>query len=108
LQRIIEATQKHKLTWEEHFDGWYCAEIGTHNEKVLIRRMFIEAANQVGADPYFVEFSMPGWNTRFAITGDSEGWRSVKQILGAAFEGKWSNSVERATSFLGVHLPRET
>jgi hypothetical protein len=105
LQRILEATRNRTLVWEQHFDGYYCANIGAHNEKVMIRRMFIEATNQVGADPYFVDFHMPGWNTRFAITGDSEGWRLIQQILDAAFDGKWNNSVERAISFLDVHLP---
>lgn len=104
LRRILAATEDGRLTWRPEADGWYSAAIGAHNEQILIRRMFIEAANQVGADPYFVEFSMPGWNSRYAIVGDSEGWQWIKRILEAGVGG-WETDYKRSIDFLDVHLP---
>jgi hypothetical protein len=67
--------------------------------------MFLEATNQAGADPYFVEVHIPWWKARFAITDDSEGWRAVKKILNAAFPGELDDSIDEAMSYLDVHLP---
>lgn len=71
----------------------------------MIRRMFIEATNQIGADPYFVELSMPFWNTRFAITDDSDGWRAIRGILNAAFPGGWEGGAAQALRHLELKLP---
>ena len=57
--------------------------------------MFMEAANRIGTDPYFVEFQMPFRNARFAITDDSEGWKAIRAILNAAFPDGWENDVKR-------------
>ena len=78
IRRILAATEDGRLKWHQEFDGCYSPNIGTDNEKIIIRRMFIEATNQVGADPYFVQFSMPGWNGRYAVVDDSEGWQSFE------------------------------
>ncbi len=104
LSRILAATQDGRLQWHQEFDGWYSAAIGTHNERILIRRMFVEAANQVGADPYFVEFSMPGWSARYAIVDDSEGWQWIRQILEAGVGG-FDNDLTATIEYLDVHLP---
>jgi len=104
LSRILAATEDGRLKWHKEFDGWYSAAIGTHNERILIRRMFIETTNQVGAEPYFVEFSMPGWNGRYAIVDDSEGWQWIRRILEAAIGG-WDTDYERTLAYLDVHLP---
>jgi hypothetical protein len=106
LSRILVATECGRLVWQEDADGWFSAQIGSHNEKILIRRMFIEATNQIGADPYFVQFSMPGWNTRFAITGDSDGWRAISKILNAAFPEGWDSGARGAIAYLDLQLPQ--
>src|SRR5205809_438728 len=89
LDRLLEATKQGRITWQKDPDGWFKAGIGSHNEYVLMRQIFMEATNQIGADPYFVEFTMPGWNTRFTIADDSEGWRRICGILNAAFPDGW-------------------
>ena len=104
LARILAATEEGRLEWHQEFDGWYSAAIGKHNERILIRRMFIEATNQVGADPYFVQFSMPGWNGRYAIVDDSEGWQWIRRILEAGIGG-WDEDYSRTLDYLDIHLP---
>lgn len=106
LSRILTATVDGRLKWHANFDGWYSTPIGTHNDQILIRRMFIETTNQVGADPYFVEFSMPGWNGRYAIVDDSEGWQWIRRILEAAGIS-FSNDFQRTLDYLDVHLPEK-
>ena len=104
LRRILAATEDGRLKWHQEFDGWYSANIGSHYEKIIIRRMFIEATNQVGAAPYFVQFSMPGWNGRYAIVDDSEGWQWIRRILEAGIGG-WDTEYERTIEYLDIHLP---
>jgi hypothetical protein len=104
LSRILAATVDGRLKWRQEFDGWYSAAIGAHNERILIRRMFIEATNQVGADPYFVQFSLPGWSGRYAIVDDSEGWQWIRKILEAGIGG-WDVDYKRTLDYLDVHLP---
>lgn len=106
LKRILAATEAGRLVWHQEFDGWCSASIGTHNERVMIRRIFIEASNQVGADPYFVEFSMPGWNARFAMVEDSEGWQWLRKILDARIGG-WDKDLSQTIEYLDTHLPEE-
>jgi hypothetical protein len=69
--------------------------------------MFIEATNQVGADPYFVEISLAGWSARFAITDDSDGWRAVREILNAAFPDSWLPTPKVALDQLELKLGQE-
>lgn len=104
LSRILAATEAGQLKWHQEGDGWYSAVVGTHNERIIIRRMFIEATNQVGADPYFVEFSMPGWNGRYAIVDDSDGWQWIRRILEAGVGG-WETNYKRTLAYLDMHLP---
>ena len=105
LQRVLAATEDGRLEWHQEFDGWYSAAVGAHNEKALIRRMYLGADNQIGADPYFVEFSIPGWKARFAIVNDSEGWQWIRKILDAGV-GDWENDTSRTIEYLNVHLPK--
>ena len=104
FSRILAATEDGRLTWHKEFDGWYSAAIGKQNERILIRRMFIETTNQVGADPYFVEFSMPGWNARYAIVDDSEGWMWIRRILESGIGG-FDDDLSATIEYLDVHLP---
>ena len=108
LDRLREETERGRLKWHEDPDGYFVAPIGPAEEKVLIRRMFIEATNQIGADPYFVELYMPRWKARFAITGDSEGWQKVAAILDAAFPDGWKRSADQALEYLDFYLPRDS
>jgi hypothetical protein len=105
LRRILDATKAGRLRWATEPDGYHSAPIGPAGESILIRRMFLEATNQVGADPYFVELSMPGWNARFAIVEDSDGWRLVRAILDAGLPHGWSSSPRRALDFFERHEP---
>lgn len=107
LARVLAETRSGRLQWHQDSDGCFRAEIGTNVQPILIRRMFIEAANQVGADPYFVEFNVVGWRARFAITEDSDGWRAVREILEAAFPGGWLPNPKQALAQFELKLTRE-
>ncbi len=106
LDRLREATDQGRLVWREDADGYFVADIGDEGQAVTIRRMFVEATNQIGADPYFVELKMPGWGTRFPIAGDSDGWKKMVAILQAAFPDHWEQpSAADALKFLDLLLP---
>lgn len=105
LERLREETERGRLIWVEDAEGSFVATFGSEQEKIVIRRMFIEATNQIGADPYFVELSMPCWNTRFAITDDSEGWKAIRMILNAAFPNGWEDGAKQALKHLDLKLP---
>lgn len=104
LARVLAETKSGRLKWQRDADDYFRAEVGVNAQPILIRRMFLEATNQVGADPYFVEFSMAGWNARFAITEDSDGWRAVRGILEAAFAGEWLPNPKQALAHLELKL----
>ncbi len=106
LERILELTQSGQLQWNQDADGYYRAEVGIDATPVLIRRINFEAANQTGADPYFVEISLAGWSGRFAITEDSDGWRAVREILNSAFPNGWLPDPRRALAMLDLKLRR--
>ena len=96
LQRIYEETKAGRLQWQRDDEDYFTAEVGVNVQRISIRRMWIEATNQIGADPYFVEVMMSGWNTRYAIVGDSDGWQAVRRILEAAFPGSWGSDAQHA------------
>ncbi|HEX5444437.1 MAG TPA: hypothetical protein VFW87_11430 [Pirellulales bacterium] len=104
LQRLREETATGRLVWAEDADGCFVAHFGPEKQQILIRRMFFEATNQIGADPYFVELSMPFWNARFTITEDSDGWRAIRDILNAAFPGGWESGAARAIRHLEMKM----
>jgi hypothetical protein len=105
LERVLAETRSGRLRWTRDADDYYRAEVGINATPILIRRIFLEATNQVGADPYFVEFSMAGWNARFAITNDSDGWRAVQRILNAAFpDGGWLPDARQALAQFNLKL----
>lgn len=104
LARVLAETRAGRLAWVEDDDGYFRAELGDNSTPLLIRRLYFEAANQIGADPYFVEFSMTGWNARFAITNDSEGWRAINAILDAAFPNWELPDPKRALAILDLKL----
>ena len=104
LARILELTQSGRLKWSEDADGCFRADVGINATPILIRRLYIEATNQIGADPYFVQLSMAGWNGRFAITDDSAGWRAVREILSAAFPKGWKTKPLQALALLNLKI----
>jgi hypothetical protein len=104
LARVLAETRSGRLKWERDADDYFRAEVGVNAQPILIRRMFIEATNQTGADPYFVEIRMAGWNARFAMTDDSDGWRLVREILEAAFPGGWLPDPKVALAQLELKL----
>lgn len=108
LARILAETKAGRLLWQpDKFDDFY-AFLGTNVQPIHIRRKFIEATNQVGADPYFVELSLAGWTGRFPIANDSDGWRAVREILDAAFPNSgWQSTPKRALDQLEVALEQE-
>lgn len=108
LRRLLEETEQGRLIWTEQMDGYFVTTFGLDEQKILIRRMFIEATNQIGADPCFVELSLPFWNTRFAITDDSEGWKAIRAILNAAFPPGWEGGASKALKHLDLNLPTRT
>jgi hypothetical protein len=107
LDRVLTETQSGRLKWKQGADDYFTAEVGTNASKIYIRRMFIEATNQTGADPYFVEISVAGWNARFAITDDSDGWRAVREILNAAFPNGWLPNPKVALAQLELKLRQQ-
>jgi hypothetical protein len=96
LKRILDETRAGRLRWRKDDEDYFIADVGVNVQPISIRRMFLEATNQVGADPYFVEVRMSGWNAKFAIVDDSEGWLAVRQILEAAFPGEWGSDAKHA------------
>ena len=104
LARVLVETQSGRLKWTKDDDGYFRAEIGNGAEPILIRRMYVEATNQIGADPYFVEFHITGWKARFAIVEDSDGWRAVREILDAAFPEGWLPDPKSALALLDLKL----
>ena len=104
LERLRQATEQGRLVWVKDADGYFVSTFGQEEQKKLIRRMYIEATNQIGADPYFVELSMPGWNAWFAITDDSEGWRAIRAILNAAFAEGWEGDAKQALRYVDLKL----
>lgn len=104
LTRILELTRSEKLRWNKDPDGYFRAEVGVNASPILIRQLYFETANQIGADPYFVELSLAGWNGRFAITEDSDGWRAVREILNAAFPNGWKPDPQHALAELDLKL----
>ena len=58
---------------------------------ILIRKMYYEATNQIGADPRAIELHMPCLNAVF-ICG-TEGWNLCFELLDAAFST--NQSMER-------------
>jgi hypothetical protein len=105
LERLLQATEQGRLAWVKDADGCFVTYFGPANHQIVIRRMYMEAANQIGADPYFVELSMPGWNARFPIVDDSDGWQAIRSILNAAFPEGWGGAAKEALDFLDLHLP---
>ena len=104
LERLRVETTLGRLVWVEDADGYFVARFGDEEQNILIRRMFMEATNQIGADAYFVEVSMPFWNARFAITDDSEGWRAIRAILDAAFPKGWGGGATQGLRHLDLKL----
>jgi len=104
LERLFDETNSGRLKWTKDDEGYFLAEVGTNVQPILIRRMYIEATNQVGGDPYFVELSMAGWNARFAIVDDSEGWQAIRRILGAAFPGDWRSDARHALEIFDLEF----
>jgi hypothetical protein len=48
---------------------------------------------------------MAGWNARFTITNDSEGWRAIREILDAGFpDGSWLPDPKYALAQLDLKL----
>jgi len=104
LETILKETQSGRLKWTHRDDDCWAAEVGANVTPILIWRSYIEASNQVGADPYFINIMMSGWNARFAIVNDSDGWRAVRAILEAAFPGSWATSAASALAQLKFKL----
>ena len=80
LRRLVELTQQNRLLWKADEDGWFSTSVDSR--VICIRRLYFEATNQLGSEPRFFEFSMPGVNRCFAF--GSEGADLLLELLGAA------------------------
>jgi hypothetical protein len=109
LDRILEATRDRRLIWHSDTELDFFAKIGKTGRTITITRLWMEVVGRPGADPYQVELSMPGWNVRFPIAGDSEGCRRVFAILEAAtgdpFLSCQGSSAKDALKYLEENLP---
>ena len=83
LRRVLESTKQKKLLWRKTDDQWYEAVVGEWS--ISIRFLNIEATNQVGADPRFIEVVMPSFQWVFAF--GCEGAHILFEILGEADVG---------------------
>lgn len=104
LKLLLEATKSKALIWNKSVDGlsdWYCTELA--GREICFRRLYFEATNQIGADPYMFDLHMPGLNDCFAC--GTEGFHLMLEILGAAFE-EWQSDrdSEYAIRFLRESL----
>jgi hypothetical protein len=107
LDRILEATRDGRLVWHSDAELDFVAEIGKTGRSITITRLWMEVVGRDGADPYQVELSMPGWNARFPISGESEGCQRVFAILEAAGHPlALGSSADIALEYLDKHLPR--
>lgn len=104
LEAILKETQAGRLKWTHRDDDCWVAEVGINVTPISIWRSYLEAANQVGADPYFINIMMNGWNARFAIVDDSDGWRAIKAILAAAFPDYWRSTATSALALFNLKL----
>ena len=101
LIQLLKLTQRGRLHWVEEPDGWFTASAG--GRKVCFRFLYIEATNQIGADPHTIELSMPGLNTKQAC--GTEGFSILLELLGTAFP-KWKHSPSlNALEFLTSAFP---
>lgn len=87
LSRILKLTKRQKLCWKRPDEQWYEAEID--GRSISIRFLYVEATNQLGADPRFIEISMPSFHWVFAF--GSEGATILLEILGEANVGHRSS-----------------
>ncbi len=83
LRRLLQLTKSKLIEWNKDDDGWYSARL--HSHFICFRFLFYEATNQLGADPRFIEFSMPGINAVFAF--GTEGADLLLEILSVANVG---------------------
>lgn len=102
LKRIVRATESGAIHWDdEDAHGWYSCDLA--GRQIIFRLLWFEATNQIGADPGMFQFSMPGWNSKFAF--GTQGADLLFDLLAAAFPTKWKkHELIFATTFLDEHL----
>lgn len=106
LDRLLEATRDGRLVWrsDEEFD--FVAPLAPGDDEVVIQRLWLEVVGLAGADPYLIKLSMPGWNTYFPISAESDGCRRLCAILAAGGHPiYYGEDAHRALDFLDRHLP---
>ena len=69
LDMLYDATIRRLIKWTKDEQDWISSTItdGELEGDINVRYLFYEATNQIGADPYMLEFNMPGCNAVFAI-----------------------------------------
>ncbi len=79
MQRLLDITRQGRLKWKKNDDDWFSTSVDSR--VICFRWLYVEATNQLGSDPRFLEFSMPGVNRCFAV--GTEGADLLIELLGA-------------------------
>ncbi len=100
LNKLLIATKAGIATWREDEHGWFTTQVG--DRAITFRFLYFEATNQIGADRYIIDFSMPGLNDRFAC--GTQGFCLILELLEAAFPSYRSEQRSSPLEFLDEHL----
>lgn len=76
LERLLYATINHQIEWAEHESLWHSCKIG--NQTISLRSYWISSMNQIGADPYLIDFEIGDYKVRF--TPGTRGFDLAMQI----------------------------
>lgn len=106
LDRLLEATRDGRLAWRSDEELDFVAPLAPEGAEVVIQRLWLEVVGQAGADPYLIKLSMPGWNTCFPISAESDGCRRLCAILEAGGHPiYYGEKAHQALELLDRHLP---
>ena len=93
LRCALEATNKKAIVWQN--DLWHAGQNGDcftakfDGREIVVRFLYFEATNQVGADRHSMQLSMPGLSAFFAA--GTEGYNVLLEVFSAAFDS-WAEA----------------
>ncbi len=76
LERLLYATIHRQIEWTEHESLWHTCQIG--DQTISICSYWIASMNQIGADPYLIDFEIGNHKVRF--TPGTWGFELAMQI----------------------------
>lgn len=99
LNRLLAATRDKRVAWQSDDNEWFSTRVG--DREFNFRFLYLEAAPQIGADRYLLEFHMPGLNACFAC--GTEGYDLLYRIYVEASDDATANDGLNAIDFLDSH-----